>query len=158
KTTLLGLIAGLAQPTTGTIVRSDDSSVAIGTATPGFAETLSVRRNVELACTVRGRAMDAEQTAAIDAALTAVSMIGLAARPVATLSGGERQRAAIVRAVASGAPLVLLDEPTSQLDQGLARQVARFLGDEARRGRAIVCASHEPELLATADRVHSLHR
>ncbi len=157
KTTLLGLIAGFAEPSEGRIEHAPSTPVAVGTSTPGFAETLSVRHNIELACTVRGRVIDAQMTDSIDRALTAVGMIELAARPVGTLSGGERQRASIVRALASGAPLVLLDEPTSQLDQSLARSVARFLVAEARSGRAIVCASHEPELLAAADRIHSLN-
>ena len=92
----------------------------------------------------------------IDDLLRGVGLEELAGRPVATLSGGERQRASIVRALSSNADLVLLDEPTSQLDQGLARRVSRFLAEQAAGGRAIVCASHEPELIAAATRVHRL--
>ncbi|MCU1392192.1 MAG: transporter related [Ilumatobacteraceae bacterium] len=156
KTTLLGLLAGFGLPTAGTIDRRDGLHVAVGTSTPGFAETMTVRQNIELACSVRGAVVDAALTAGIEAALEAVGLLELADRPVATLSGGERQRASIVRAVSSGAALVLLDEPTSQLDQGLARRVSAFLLAHARSGHAIVCASHEPELIAAADRVHSL--
>ena len=159
KTTLLGLIAGFSTADEGSVVRTDPSAtVAVGTSTPGFADTMSVRGNIELACRVRGRPLSTELTDDIDALLTAVGLIELADRPVATLSGGERQRASIVRSLAGDADLVLLDEPTSQLDQGLAHRVAQFLLVQARSGRAIVCASHEPELLAAADRIHSLSR
>ncbi|MCU1397193.1 MAG: transporter related [Acidimicrobiales bacterium] len=156
KTTLLGILGAFGIPTEGSVARSDDLSVAVGTSTPGFAETMTVRQNIVLACTVRGSNVDDALTASIDESLAAVGMLELAERPVSTLSGGERQRASIVRAVSSGARLVLLDEPTSQLDQGLARRVSAFLLHCARQGHAIVCASHEPELIAAADRVHSL--
>lgn len=156
KTTLLGLIGRFAEPSTGSVRHADGVHVAVGTSTPGFAETLTVRQNIELACTVRGVSVDSARGEMIDRYLAAVSMTELAARPVSTLSGGERQRVAIVRAIASDAELVLLDEPTSQLDQGLARRIALFLLSYARSGHAVVCASHEPELIAAADRVHSL--
>ncbi len=156
KTTLLGLLGGFAQPDEGTIERAEGLVIAVGTSTPGFAESMSVRENIVLACTVRGLTVDAVLDGTIDAALDAVGMLELASRPVLTLSGGERQRASIVRALAGGAGLILLDEPTSQLDQGLARRVAGYLRASARNGHAIVCASHEPELIAAADRVHSL--
>jgi putative ABC transport system ATP-binding protein len=156
KTTLLGLIGGFAAPSDGTVERPPGTTVAVGTATPGFAETLTVRQNIELACTVRDNRIDAALAETIDARLHAVGLAELADRPVCTLSGGERQRVSIVRAVSGGADIVLLDEPTSQLDQGLARRVSRFLVEHARAGHAVVCASHEPELIAAADRVHSL--
>jgi ABC-type lipoprotein export system ATPase subunit len=152
KTTLLGLLAGFATPSAGTVSRTEPHAVAVGTAAPGFAESMSLRANIELACAVRGHEPDDR----IDELLRGVALEELAERPVATLSGGERQRASIVRALCSNAELVLLDEPTSQLDQGLARRVARFLAEQAAGGRAIVCASHEPELIAAATRVHRL--
>ena len=156
KTTLLGILGAFGIPTEGSVVRADELSVAVGTSTPGFAETMTVRQNIVLACSVRGSTVDDALAKSIDASLASVGMLELAERPVSTLSGGERQRASIVRAVSSGARLVLLDEPTSQLDQGLARRVSAFLLRYAREGHAIVCASHEPELIAAADRVHSL--
>lgn len=152
KTTLLGLLAGFAVPSSGTVRRGEPHAVAVGTAAPGFAESMSLRANIELACAVRGHEPDDR----IDDLLRGVALEELAERPVATLSGGERQRASIVRALSSNAGLVLLDEPTSQLDQGLARRVSRFLAEQAADGRAIVCASHEPELIAAATRVHRL--
>jgi putative ABC transport system ATP-binding protein len=156
KTTLLGLLAGFGTPSEGVVVRHDGGRVAVGTSSPGFAETMTVRQNIVLACSVRGLSADAHLVASIDDSLGAVGLLELADRPVSTLSGGERQRVSIVRAISSGAELVLLDEPTSQLDQGLARRVSRFLLRFARAGHAIVCASHEPELITAADRVHSL--
>ena len=117
---------------------------------------MSVRHNVELACAVRHQRLDATLVERIAGLLHSLDIADLSERPVNSLSGGERQRVSIARALASDASVVLLDEPTSQLDQGFAHLVARMLLDETRTGRAIVCASHEPELIDTADRVHSL--
>jgi len=69
----------------------------------------------------------------------------------AGLSGGQRQRIAIARALLRDAPVVLLDEPTSDLDPEAERMVVRAL----RRlvaGRTVVMVTHRPALLELADR------
>jgi thiol reductant ABC exporter CydD subunit len=71
------------------------------------------------------------------------------------LSTGERQRVALARAFVRDAPLLLLDEPTANLDGGTEEDVL----DAVRRlavGRTVIIAAHRPSLLAVADRVVSL--
>lgn len=68
------------------------------------------------------------------------------------LSGGERRRIGLVRAVASGRPVLLLDEPTADLDVAAARQVCDLLQLVARE-RLVITATHDPALVARCDSV-----
>ena len=65
------------------------------------------------------------------------------------LSGGERRRIGLVRAIASGRPLLLLDEPTADLDPATAAQVIALLKDAAST-RLVIAATHDPALIAEA--------
>ena len=72
-----------------------------------------------------------------------------------TLSGGERQRLGLARAFLHDAPLLLLDEPTSNLDALNEAQVLKSLNDQ-RGKRAVVLISHRPSTMAIADKVYSM--
>ena len=65
------------------------------------------------------------------------------------LSGGERRRIGLVRAIGSGRPLLLLDEPTADLDPDTAVQIIALLREVA-RSRLVIAATHDPLLIAGA--------
>jgi ABC-type multidrug transport system fused ATPase/permease subunit len=69
-----------------------------------------------------------------------------------TLSTGERRRIALARAFLRDAPLVILDEPTADLDDASA-ELAREAIERLRVGRTVLLIAHRPELAAVADRV-----
>ncbi len=73
----------------------------------------------------------------------------------AGISSGERQRVALARAFLRDAPLLLLDEPTANLDGDTERGVVEAIGSLA-RGRTVILVAHRPALIALADRVVSL--
>jgi ABC-type lipoprotein export system ATPase subunit len=67
------------------------------------------------------------------------------------LSGGEQARAALAVAVSRGTPVVLLDEPTAELDRAAAGLVIALLRDVVADGRTVVVATHDPDLVAIAE-------
>lgn len=121
-----------------------------------FAGT--IRANVTLAAA----ASDTEVREALDQAGATAFVDDLPAGPGtvlsddgAGLSAGQRQRIALARALLRDAPIVLLDEPTANLDAGTAAEVMAAIRRLA-RGRTVVLAAHRPDLIALADRVVAL--
>ncbi len=161
KTTLLHLLAGLDLPTAGEVrvagARVDELDRArraelrareIGFVgqQPGLVHFLSARENVELALAIRGTEGDT------DAVLAAVGLEERSAQRLERLSQGERARVAIARALASRPALLLIDEPTSRLDQANAVAVAALLAQLAReQDTAVVCATHDHLVIEQAD-------
>ena len=77
---------------------------------------------------------------------------------VETLSGGQRQGIAVVRAVAFGSKVVIMDEPTAALGVREGRRVLDLIRDVKERGMPIVLISHNmPHVFEVADRIH-VHR
>jgi putative ABC transport system ATP-binding protein len=84
--------------------------------------------------------------AEIAALLASVGLSGYEDRDVTPLSGGEAQRVSFARALANGPEVLLLDEPTSSLDEAAARQVEAVVTEAVRaRGLACVMVTHDPE-------------
>ena len=88
----------------------------------------------------------------IDAVLDRLSIAHLADREPFALSGGEQQRVAIASIVAMGTDVLVLDEPTAQLDPAGTASVADVLDGLARSGTTILCVEHAPEILGRMDR------
>ena len=84
-----------------------------------------------------------------------LAAVGLGDRgddPVRVLSGGEVQRVVIARALASGRPVLLADEPTGQLDAATTDTVLSVLLDRD-HGRSVVVVTHDLEVAGRCDRV-----
>jgi ABC-type bacteriocin/lantibiotic exporter with double-glycine peptidase domain len=69
------------------------------------------------------------------------------------LSGGERQRISLARALAGGPSVLVLDEPTANLDAATETLIRNILVDQRDAGRTVVIVTHNPAILAIADRV-----
>jgi energy-coupling factor transporter ATP-binding protein EcfA2 len=83
----------------------------------------------------------------VEEALHAAGVGALAGRAVRTLSGGERQRVALASALAMRPNLVVLDEPTSQLDPEGAEMVLAAVTSLVREGRSVIISEHRLEQL-----------
>jgi iron complex transport system ATP-binding protein len=90
---------------------------------------------------------------ATEQALCDADLQALRDRPLRALSGGERQRAHLARALATQAPVLLLDEPSAHLDAPHQRLLAGVLRTQAERGQAVVSVLHELPLAMAADRI-----
>ncbi len=166
KSTVLRLLAGLEPVDGGRVVvlgeqlegRSRDElavvrrrHLAVVAQEPDLIGFLGAAENIVLSLTLRG--IDREQ--ALLRTSRWLGRVGLehrAEQRVGRLSAGERQRVAIARALAAETELVLVDEPTSRLDQVNAALVGRLLADACRlHGATVICSSHEPLVIESAD-------
>jgi len=171
KTTLLDVCLGWRNPDAGTVMlRGRPLSSWSRREQARMMSLVPQRENVRFAFRVTdyvllGRAPHlpalgapgAEDFAIARDALRTAGIAGLAERSITTLSGGEYQLMLIARSLAQQAVVLLLDEPTSQLDPAHRRRVTGLLRRLADRGIAVVYTSHDPQAAAAAaDTVHLL--
>ena len=153
KTTLLRTLLGLRKPSSGEIHREKVSYGYIpqrGNMYSGITP-LSVLEVVRLGS--RGDQAKAE------AALGTVGMSGLANRRFNELSGGQQQRVSIAKALAGEAEVLILDEPTTGIDERSQQEFYDILRDLQAQGITIIMVSHEVEaVLKLVTRVICLNK
>ena len=166
KTSLLMLIAGLERATSGTLEvagtslkdKNEDALAAfrrdaIGIIFQSFhlIPTMTALENVSVPLEFRGVAN------AMQLAKEKLKRVGLAHRLThypGQLSGGEQQRVAIARALASGARILLADEPTGNLDQETGEQIIKLLFElKKQEGASLLLITHDRALAKRCDRI-----
>ena len=173
KSTLLNMIAGLDRADSGSIrldgtdlaALDDDALTLLRRSAMGFVfqafhilPYLTVAQNVSLPLSLLGETGD-EARARIAAMIDAVGLADRSAALPRELSGGELQRIAIARALVHRPRLVLVDEPTGNLDPESARQVLHLLRDcMAADGATGILVTHSHAAARTADRILVLSR
>ena len=88
-------------------------------------------------------AVGAADRAAVEKCMRDTGCFEFADKSVTTLSGGERQRVMLARALAQDTPMLLLDEPTSNLDVRHTHEVFDLLRDLADSGRCVLAVMHD---------------
>jgi sn-glycerol 3-phosphate transport system ATP-binding protein len=163
KSTLLRLVAGLETPQSGAVRIAGRDVTHAPAAGRGLAMVfqsyalfphLSVEENILFGMRVR-RVPKAERAAKLSEAVGMLGLEGLGRRRPAELSGGQRQRVALARAVVSGHPLILMDEPLSNLDAKLRHAVRRDIKALQRRlDLTVIYVTHDQtEAMSLSDRV-----
>lgn len=149
KSTLLRLLNFLESPGAGRLcfcgqpVSADPPLALVRRVTTVFQRPIllnrSVRDNAAYGLRLRGRAADG----AVDPTLAQVGLAALARHPAHKLSGGEMQRTALARALVLEPEVLLLDEPTANLDPYNVGLIERIIAEENRaRGRTVVLVTH----------------
>jgi tungstate transport system ATP-binding protein len=139
KTTLLKVVAGLIQPDSGAITRSIKATrtALVLHHTPMIRA--SCRTNLSMVKDADSSITDTD----IDAALADTHLTEHATRPATQLSAGERQKLSIGRAILQKPDLILLDEPTANLDPSSSEQVEDLIRKLKHRGSEILFSSHQ---------------
>jgi iron complex transport system ATP-binding protein len=153
KSSLLRVAAGLAQAAAGTINATGDFTDAAWRAKniaymPQFqavAWPLLVQEVVALGLLPLNLGA-AESDKRVQTALQRCGMAQFATRRIDTLSGGEKARVYLARLLATGAPIMLLDEPEQSLDVAGALSIMQLLRAEAATGKAVIVVMHELNL------------
>ena len=112
---------------------------------------LNVFDNIDVPLRYRGMG-GADRRAAINRALEVVGLSARTKHYPAQLSGGQQQRVAVARALVGSPSLILADEPTGNLDSGMANDVMDLLETINNMETTVVMVTHEPELAARAQR------
>jgi len=147
KSLLLRVCHGLLRPTTGT-VRWGELGIASarGRQAMVFQHPILLRRsvaaNVSYALSTKGVAR-ADRRELVADALDRAGLLHLRDRSARVLSGGEKQRLCIARAWATRPGVLLLDEPSSQLDPGSTRKIEALVCDIAASGTKVIMTTHD---------------
>lgn len=163
KTTTLRLVAGLELPTSGKVLiagqdvshlPADARNIAMVFQSYALFPHLTVVQNIAYGLTVRGVRRREAHTRAHET-MEMVGLKGLGERFPAELSGGQQQRVAVARALILEPAVLLFDEPLSNLDARLRRQVRQEIRDlQQRLNLTVLYVTHDQgEALAISDRV-----
>jgi ABC-type nitrate/sulfonate/bicarbonate transport system ATPase subunit len=154
KSTLLSVIAGILEPDSGSVAVGGVGSARLGRATlmpqtDALLPWRTLRENLRLAADLAGASDDVEH------ALGAVGLAAFGDHYPHALSGGMRQRGSLARAILTGAPCWLLDEPFGALDAITRAQLhGRLTAAWVRHRPAVLLVTHDlDEAVLLADRV-----
>lgn len=161
KSSLLHAVAGLLAPTAGHLevpARHEPDGVAYVLQATAVDPRLplTVREAVTMARYRRAgllRRLRAEDRDAVDEAIEALELTGLAHRQLGELSGGQRQRALVAQGLAQRSSLLLLDEPATGLDVVSRQRIAEAVDALVAGGTTVVVATHDLADALRADHV-----
>ena len=163
KTTILNMLAGLLNPTSGDILFDSKSVVnvapkdrQIGYVFQNYAlyPHMTVLQNVMFPLTVGKQKMPKDEARKIAEKYMATTQITeLADQKPGNLSGGQQQRVAIARALIAKPDVIFADEPTGNLDSKSGGEVMELLQDIRKKmGKALVVITHDIRIARMADR------
>ena len=168
KTTTLRVICTLLAPDAGSVAvlgfdtRRDSREVrrrvGVVTAEIGIYPRLSARENITYFAQLSG-VSNGSLKADVDAVIEKLDMGAFASQRAESLSSGQKQKVAIARAIVHDPPVLMFDEPTSNLDVLASRDIREFMVEAKGRGKCVIFSTHvlhDAERLC--DRVTIIHQ
>ena len=168
KTTTLRIICTLLAPDAGSVeVLGFDTHTApqevrrrvgVVTAEFGVYPRLSSRENIAYFAELSG-VLDGDLRKKVDGVIERLDMGSFADQRAETLSSGQKQKVAIARAIVHDPPVLMFDEPTSNLDVLASREIREFMVESKGRGKCVIFSTHvlhDAERLC--DRVTIIHQ
>jgi sodium transport system ATP-binding protein len=168
KTTTLRVICTLLAPDAGSVevlgfdTRMDPQEVrrrvGVVTAEIGVYPRLTARENIAYFAELTGL-LDGQAGDRVDAVIDRLDMGSFATQRAESLSSGQKQKVAIARAIVHDPPILMFDEPTSNLDVLASREVREFMLESKARGKCVIFSTHvlhDAERLC--DRITIIHQ
>jgi putative ABC transport system ATP-binding protein len=161
------LLGGLDRPTSGSVLLdgvelgmlSEPELAALRARKIGFVfqffnllNGLTALENVEMAMMMAG-VPSRQQAGRAKELLDRVGLADRAGHRPSQLSGGQQQRVAIARALANSPPLLLMDEPTGNLDSEAEGEILSILANLNTQGTTVVLVTHSAEIASQAEQV-----
>ena len=162
KSTLLNILSGLMRPTSGKVLYEDKEitglndrdlsslrikDLGIVNQSSDLISYLTLEENLKLSREISGREGEDET----DPVLRRLGLEELKSSYPEEMSGGEIKRAAIARAILVSPEVLIMDEPTANLDRKNVRNVLSLLKEQQDKGKTVVISSHEEEALEYCD-------
>jgi sodium transport system ATP-binding protein len=151
KTTTLRVICTLLAPDAGSVEvlgfdtrtapREVRRRVGVVTAEFGVYPRLTARENIAYFAELSG-VLDGELNRKVDVVVDRLDMGTFAKQRAETLSSGQKQKVAIARAIVHDPPVLMFDEPTSNLDVLASREVREFMVESRGRGKCVIFSTH----------------
>jgi len=167
KTTTLRIICTLLAPDAGSVevlgfeTRTTPQEVrrrvGVVTAEIGVYPRLTARENIAYFAELAG--VDGQVDSRVDAVVDRLDMASFANQRAESLSSGQKQKVAIARAIVHDPPVLMFDEPTSNLDVLASREIREFMVESRGRGKCVIFSTHvlhDAERLC--DRVTIIHQ
>ena len=155
KSSLLRILAGLAQADTGAVFWCGTNASALGTDYGAVLQYVGHHNGIKLDLTAHENLAfhqalsGAHDTAALSTALERMGLAHCAALPARRLSAGQRRRLTLARLLLWHAPLWLLDEPLTSLDEAGRTLFRGLMQRHTAGGGIIVMATHESDIGAS---------
>lgn len=155
KSTMLQLLASWLDPLSGEVLKPESVTMALVTQNPHGVGGRTALDHVTLPLLAQGLSREESEETALKQ-MADFGLTEVAGSAFQDLSGGERQRVLLARAVVGKPQLLLIDEPTAQLDRVSSAKVSKAIAAIAAQHSVVFIATHDPDVRDSCNRVVDL--